>query len=104
MAKLLFYPSLQDCVLNVTPFQIVIKHLFFSMRREKVITINDTLSNFLKGRHSASIPSWAKPACPNYADLLTALRLGKWWANQSTFGRIVASNRLTSDFPPMAGG
>jgi len=38
------------------------------------------------------------------ADLLSALRQGKRRANQSIFGRIVASNRLTSDFPPMAGG
>jgi hypothetical protein len=95
MAKLLFYPSLQDGVLNVTPIQIVIKHLFFSVRREEVITINDTLSNFMKGGHSASIPSLAKLArTPSIVWVLNA-RVGAVPANhQRTYYRLTPRSMI----------
>ena len=59
MRKLFFYSALQDRVLYIIPVKGIIKHLFFRVRRQEVVAINNTLSNFLKGRHSLLCPSFA---------------------------------------------
>jgi len=59
MRQLFFYPSLQDRVLDIIPVKVVIKHLFFCVRRQEIVAIKNTLSNFLKGRHLLSCPSFA---------------------------------------------
>jgi len=56
---LFFYPSLQDRVLYIIPVKVVIKHLFFCVRRQVVVAIKNAPSNFLKGRHLLSRPSFA---------------------------------------------